>query len=235
MTNPASQKNFNRRRCLRVGRALLEGPTAIFPPSSVDAYGWLEADFSLTVKWPGNSIHESLHVFSDDSMNRDDNFLAPMIRRCLWKRSLDMTGTNEWPTATIELGFVRDCSRVDVLLRNVHRKLSGLPFAELGLSTQRDVADVELDFDEPEFRIWARNGVQSIEYWSLPVSPAQLGLSLREVHSELLAELAPISQSGWRERYNHDLREEPQASWELQVVGLEPLISESPDLDDPSR
>jgi hypothetical protein len=196
---------------------LLEGPTAIFPPGSIDDYGWLEADFSLTVKWPGNNIHESLHVFSDDSMNREDNFLAPMIRRCVWKRSVDMTGANEWPTATIELGFVRDCSRVDALLRTVHRRLSGLPFAELGLSTQRDVADVELDSDEPEFRIWARNGVQSIEYWSLPVTPTQLGLSLREVHSELLAELSPISQSGWRERYDHDLREEPRASWELQV------------------
>ncbi len=235
MTNPASKENFNSRRCLRVGRALLEGPTAIFPPSSVDDYGWLEADFSLTVKWPGNNIHESLHVFSDDSMNRDDSFLAPMIRRCLWKRSVDITGANEWPTATIELGLVRDCSRVDALLRNVHRKLSGLPFAELGLSTQRDVADVEQDYDEPEFRIWARNGVQSIGYWSLPVSPAKLGLPLREVHAQLLAELAPISQSGWRERYNHDLREEPQASWEFQVVGLKPLISEPPDHSDLSR
>jgi len=219
MTNTASQKNFNRRRCLRIGRALLEGPTAIFPPSSVDDYGWLEADFSLTVKWPGNDIQESLHVFSDDSMNRDDNFLAPMIRRCLWKRSVDIAGTNEWPTVAIELGFVQDCSRVDALLRNVHRMLSGLPFAELGLSTRRDVADIELDSDEPEFRIWARNGVQSIEYWSLPVSPAQLGLSLCEVHSELLAELVPIVQSGWRERYDHDLREEPKATWELQVGG----------------
>lgn len=217
--NSDSQKSFNRRRCLRVGRALLEGPTAIFPPGSVDDFGWLEADFSLTIKWPGNNIHESLHVFSDDSMNRDDHFLAPMIRRCLWKRSADMAGTNEWPTATIELGFVRDCSRVDALLRTVHRSLSRLPFAELGLSKQRDVADVELDFDEPGFRIWARNGVQSIEYWSLPVSPAQLGLSLREVHSELLAELAPVSQSGWRERYDHDLQNEPQTSWELQVGG----------------
>jgi len=217
MTDRATAKNLNRRRCLRIGRALLEGPSAIFPPKEIDSYGWLEADFRLTIKWPGQEWHESLSVFSDDSMNREENFLAPMIRRCLWKRSADMADTNPWPTASIELGYVRDHLRIDALLRGVQRKLSGLPFTELGLSTRRDVAELEPDLGEPEFRVWARNGAQSMEYWSLPVAASTLGLSFRQVYADLLAEMVPISQIGWRERYDYDLREEPRAWWELPV------------------
>ena len=217
MTSTATPKNLNRRRCLRIGRALLEGPSAIFPPKELDEYGWLEADFRLTIKWSGQDIHESVSVFSDDSMNREENFLAPMIRRCCWNRSADMANTNSWPSAAVELGHIRDHSRVDALLRGVHRRLTGLPFCELGLSTQRDVADLEIDSSEPEFRVWARNGVQSIEYWSLPVAAAKLGLSFRGVYEDLLAELVPGSPLGWRERYDYDLRDEPRDFWEVPV------------------
>lgn len=202
---------------------LLDGPSAIFPPREMDEYGWLEADFRLTIKWPKQGKHESLSVFSDDSMNREENFLAPLIRRCVWNRSADLADTNAWPSVSVELGHVRDHSRVDAVLREVHRKLAGLPFAELGLSTRRDVADIEIDPSEPEFRVWARNGAQSIEYWSLPVSPAKLGLSFGQVHEDLLAELVPLLQEGWRERYDYDLREEPRAPWELPV-GANPSL-----------
>lgn len=217
MTSIVLSKHLSQRRCLRVGRALLEGPSAIFPPSEIDNYGWLEADFRLMIKWPGQHRHESVSVFSDDSMNRDENFLPPMIRRCLWNRSADLASTSAWPSTLIELGHIRDHSRIDALLRGVHRKLTGLPFSELGLSTQRDVANLELDPSEPEFRVWTRNGAQSIEYWSLPVAAANFGLSFRQVYEALLAELVPVSPQGWRERYDHDLREEPRASWELPV------------------
>ncbi|WP_154668190.1 hypothetical protein [Pseudoduganella violaceinigra] len=210
--------NTNRRRCLRIGRALIKGPTAIFPPKFIDSFGWLEADFRLTIKWPGPGLHESLQVFSDDTMNRDKDFLPPMIRRCIWKRAADMANPNAWPSATVEIGYIQDHKRRDALLRDVHRKLPGLPFVELGLSTQRDVADLELDESEPEFRIWARNGVQSLEYWSSPVAPAHLGLSFTQVHKDLLAEFLPISQPGWRERYDHDLNEEPRQGWELDLT-----------------
>lgn len=224
MTNAVSSTNLNRRRCLRIGRALLDGPSAIFPPASLDDYGWLEAEFRLTVKWPGNHMHESLQVFCDDSMNRDENFLAPMIRRCVWNRSADMANTNPWPSATVEIGSIRNNSRVDTILRDVQRTLSILPFAEHGLSLRRDVADIEIDSTEPEFRVWARNGVQSIEYWSVPVAAASLGLSFSQIHAELLSEMAAISPTtGWRERYDCDLREEPRASWELEV-GANPTL-----------
>lgn len=208
---------------MRVGLILLEGPSAIFPPQELDGYGWLEADFRLTIKWPGQVKQESVSVFSDDSINREENFLEPMIRHCIWNRSADMADTNPWPSASVSLGHVRDQSKVDAVLRDVHRSLSGLPFAELGLSTQRDVADLELDPSEPEFQVWARNGVQSIEYWSLPVAAAKLGLSFRQVYEALLAELVPVAPSGWRERYDYDLREEPRSSWELPV-GANPSL-----------
>jgi hypothetical protein len=172
-------------------------------------------------------MHESLSVLSDDSMNREENFLAPMIRRCRWNRAADMANTNLWPSAAVELGHIRNHSRVDAVLRAVHQKLTGLPFSELGLSTQRDVADLETDATEPEFRVWATNGVQSIEYWSLPVAAAKLGLSFHGVYEDLLAELVPGSPLGWRERYAYDLRDEPRAFWELPV-GATPSFEPTP-------
>ncbi|KQZ40062.1 hypothetical protein ASD58_06710 [Duganella sp. Root1480D1] len=196
---------------------MLDGPLAIFPPESIDSYGWLEADFQLTITWPGAAQFESIHVFSDDSMNREQDFLPPMIRRCHWNRKADMAGENLWPTATVELGFIRDHERLDSMLREVQRKVGGLPFAEIGLSTLRGVADVELDFPEPEFRIWMRNGGRSLEYWSLPVGPKQLGISFIQVHADLLAEFVPMSRSGWRERYENDLSLESRPRWEIEV------------------
>lgn len=208
---------------MRIGRALLDGPLAIFPPESIDSYGWLEPDFQLIIKWQGAGRYESLHVFSDDSMNREQNFLPPMIRRCQWNRNEDMAGENLWPSATVELGYVKDQRRLDSLLREVQRKIATLPFAEIGLSTQRDVADVELDCSEPEFTIFARNGIQSIKYWSLPVAPIQLGISFTQVHAGLLAELVPLSQPGWRERYEYDLNQEPRSSWDIEI-GVSPAF-----------
>ena len=115
MTSTVAPKNLYRRRCLRIGRALLEGPSAIFPPKELDEYGWLEAEFRLTIKWPRQGIYESVSVFSGGSMNRDENFLVPMIRRCRWNRSADMAHTNPWPSAAVELGHIRDHSRVDAV------------------------------------------------------------------------------------------------------------------------
>ncbi len=196
---------------------MIEGASAIFPPKLIDDYGWLEPDFRLTIKWPGHAVYESLQVFSDDSMNRVDNFLAPIIRRCVWKRAVDMLNPDKWPTAAIDLGFIRDQLKVNSLLLDVHKRLSRLPFVEQGLCIKRDVADIHLDPTEPAFSLWATNGAQSIEYSSLAVSPIHLGFSLRQIHSDLLAELVPMSHQGWRERYDYDLREAPRKSWELQI------------------
>ena len=134
-----------------------------------------------------------------------------------------MANTNTWPSAKVEIGSIHSFSIVDTILRKVQQKLSNLPFSELGLSIQRDVADIEIDSTEPEFRIWARNGVQSIEYWSVPVAAVSLGLSFSKVHKELLSEMRPISPTGWRERYDNDLTKEPLETWELET-GANPTL-----------
>jgi hypothetical protein len=216
MENLAELKNQNRIRCRRIGRALIDGPSAIFPPASIDDYGWLEADFRLIIRWPDYDRRESLHVFCDGSMNRDDNFLAPMIRRCVWTTSADLDGANDWPNATVEIGHIHNPARVDALLRLVHRAISKLPFAELGLSLARDSVDIEIDNSEPKCSIWARNGMQCVEYWSEAVPQASLGLSFRQIHADLLAELDPVQSAGWRERYDYDLRQEPRARWDCE-------------------
>ena len=227
MTTPTNITNLNRRKCLRVGQAMIDGPSALFPPPSIDDYGWLEAEFYLSIKWPGSHQYESLQVFCDDSMNRDENFLPPMMRRCVWHREADLSKPGPWPTATVEIGYIRDHARMDALLRQIQGKLVCLPFASLGLSLQRDSAKVEEDRSEPACRIRARNGVQSIDYWSVQVPAATLGFSYRQLHAELLAEFDPISPEGWREHYDHDLRAEPQSGWKCEP-GFRPADTSLP-------
>lgn len=227
MTTPTNVTNLNRRKCLRVGQAMIDGPSALFQPPSIDDYGWLEAEFYLSIKWPGSHQYESLQVFCDDSMNRDENFLPPMMRRCVWHRQADLSKPGPWPTATVEIGYIRDHARMDALLRQIQGKLACLPFASLGLSLQRDSAKVEEDYSEPACRIRARNGVQSIDYWSVQVPAATLGFSYRQLHAELLAEFDPISPEGWREHYDHDLRTEPQSGWKCEP-GFRPADTPQP-------
>lgn len=140
-----------------------------------------------------------------------------MIRRCVWNKTADMAGTNPWPSATVTIGSIHNHSHVHTILQEVQHRLSGLPFVEFGLPLRRDMPDIEIDSTEPEFRIWSRNGIQSIDYWSVPMSAVNLGLSFSQVHADLLAEMTTISPTGWRERYDYDLRDEPRASWELEA------------------
>lgn len=202
---------------MRVGWALLEGPTGVFPPETLDDYGWLETDFRLIIQWPRQAGHESISILSDDTVNRDSDFLPPMIRHCQWNRSADLTGANAWPTTSITLAYIRDRAKIDALLREVHGKLPALPFEVLGLSTQRDMPELECDDSEPTYWVWVRNGVQYLEYHSAPVVADKLVIPFREIYTSLLAEMIPITIQGWRERYDYDLRDEPLQPWELPI------------------
>ncbi|MES2934034.1 MAG: hypothetical protein V4805_11175 [Pseudomonadota bacterium] len=98
-------EHINTRRCLLIGQELISGPTALYPPQTLDDSGWLEPDLRITLFWPGWRKIESIIVYADDTMNRENDFLDPMIRHCVWDRKNDWSGKNAWPSVEISIGF----------------------------------------------------------------------------------------------------------------------------------
>lgn len=215
VTRMCDATNLNRRRCLQVGRELIEGPRALFPPEVVDDFGWLEAELRISLWWPSCERIESVAVYSDDTMNRDSGFLPPMLRHSVWHRANDLKGANAWPSVEVKLGVLRSQQAVDNCLRSIQHGVQRLSFPPIGLSVARDVADVTAAPGLPDYAVWVRNGLQSVEYHSCPVANDPFTTQVIDAFSELAAELQDIEKQGWRERYDRNLRSEyPASAWE---------------------
>jgi len=79
------------RRVLHVGRALVEGPRALFPPAALDDFGWLEPYLRIELSSSGLEVSRSIAIYTDSTMNRDDNFSLPSSG--MQSGSKDKTGT----------------------------------------------------------------------------------------------------------------------------------------------
>ena len=88
---------LNQRRILRIGNKLIEGPSAIFRISEGD---WLEKDLHIYFFDPKSGNIESYSIWSDDSMNKTENFLFPMIRVLKWNRRVDLSNLRQNPLRT---------------------------------------------------------------------------------------------------------------------------------------
>lgn len=203
----------NRIRCIAIGKDLCDGPRALFPPKAVDDYGWLEQDVRITLS--SATRVRSIIVFSDDSMNRDDGFLPPMLRYCEWDRSADQPGLKDWPTVSIRLGRVRESPAVDKVIREVQASVRTLEFVPTGLCLNRDGTNPDWDTEHPDYSIFLRNDRQYVECFSLSVKNDLLKLRMNDFFESLLAELVDIDRSGWRERYKQNIKENyPLKSWD---------------------
>jgi len=67
-------------RRFEVGNQILEGPRSIFPPREIADYGWLEPSLLIILRKIDLIIFESIALFCDDSVNRESDFLSPMVR-----------------------------------------------------------------------------------------------------------------------------------------------------------
>lgn len=107
------EKTKNLRRCFAIGYELINGPEAIFPPYRKDEFGWLEADLRIILTQHDHKKIESISIFVDDTMNREDDFLSPIIRHCTWLRDKDHSGNNGWPTIEMLYSGIKHNEMVD--------------------------------------------------------------------------------------------------------------------------
>lgn len=209
----------NRRRCLQIGNKLIDGPLAIFPATdNDDDYGWMECDFRISIYSGDYQTQESIAIYTDDTMNREENFFKPIIRHCAWDRSADENGSNTWPSAKVELAYLKDIEQTSEILIQIQEATPKLSFAPLGVSVSRNVAEVECDYYKEGYELYIRNGVQAITYAScyMPndMVTALIFSSFKKLRNEMMV---PFEKSGWKERYEYNLNNEcPKDMWEWQ-------------------
>ncbi len=206
---------LNRRRCLSVGWELIHGPRALFPPPGADASDWFEPQLRLTLRWPDHERIESVIVFVDATMNKEEDFLPPMLRHAVWRYPNDLSGAHAWPSVVVRLGSITNPHAVDACLLKLQHNIRHLNFTPIGLSLKRDVANVITGPSLPSYTVSFRNGVQALEYSSCSIEHDSFGLAIHDSFDVLIAELHEINPHGWQERYDRNLTTEfPATCWE---------------------
>lgn len=207
--------HLNRSRCLQIGRELIEGPRALFPPQEADETDWLEPQLRITLRSPDYKRIESVIVYVDNTMNKEDGFLPPMLRYAVWSRPNDLSGAHPWPSILVRLGSIKNQQAVDACLTNLEENVSRISFPPIGLSLKRDVPNVTGAPNLPEYSVSLRNGVQSFEYSSCSIVNDLFSRMINESFNALTAELHEINPQGWLERYDRNLKTEfPANCWE---------------------
>jgi hypothetical protein len=230
--NAAAVTRFNRvSRLNRVGRSLVTGPRAIHPPPVIDDFGWLEPDLRLLWTGSGSGTQESVSVFTDDTINRDADFLPPLLRHAVWRRGADLERLRSvtprppaalWPSVDVRLSaFERQRAAVDERVRALQGCLRRLPFVESGLVLDRTPPHLDQQLTWGARRvawleIYSRTGAQAVTYESPPLEQDPLTVRFFELFDYLTGIIEPLPLSGWRETYACDLTARPLAprSWQ---------------------
>jgi hypothetical protein len=193
-------------RTMRIAHELVSGPFSMHPPADQDSYGWLECALRL-VRWaPGHSPSESIAVYVDDSVNRDRDFLPPVIRYVRWERPTDLTrlptSTSGWPTMTVDIGEIRDWHTVQRVAADMQRAICAPPFVVSGLTPDRTPPQADIAWEVGTLEVFTCNGLQSLEYRSPAITD---GSAFTECFlaswAALRAQLLSIERQGWREHY----------------------------------
>jgi len=205
-------RNTHHKRVIKIGNKLVEGPSAIFRLSDGD---WLEKDLHITI-WNGGS-RSTYSLWTDDSMNKEEGFLPPMIRILNWNRKQDLAELREdenrkFPTIELELGTIKT-SKFDQLenafisiQKAVKESNDYVPYK---ISRKRDYAELEIDYDKEylDFSIYVRNGSQALEFSSSGNYSNPLVQQILALIRLLTESIEPVDKSAWKERY-YELTEE---------------------------
>ncbi len=163
-----------------------------------------------------NQVTTGSLLYTDDTMNKDENFFKPILRYCVWDRKSDSKGANSWPSAQVELAYLKDIEQTSDIIIKLQKAIPKLSFSPLGVSLSRDVSDVKCNYNKKGYEVYMRNGIQAITYASCHVSNDMLTelilLSFRKLQNEMML---PFDKSGWKERYEFNLNDEcPKDMWE---------------------
>jgi len=195
------------RRALTIGRALVHGPRALFPPETLDDFGWLEPELRLVYWKAPMKTYESLAIYCDNTVNRETKFLRPVVRFARWNRYHDLATRPIWPTTDIQLSYFDDqFDRIHQEVYSFHMAITHMPFTPFGISAQREVPTLPTEDSGGELEIVVSNGVQTLEFATPALSADNLVTERFFTLFEMLTSiLQPFDRNGWRERYNCNL------------------------------
>lgn len=208
------KRKTNHRRILRIGNKLVESPSAIFRISEGD---WLEKKLHITIRSRSFEKFSTYSLWTDYSMNKEENFLPPMIRILNWKRKedlddLDKDKNRKFPKIEVELGTIKN-SKVEELEKafiSIQEAFKGNnDYVPYKISRERDCAELEIDYEKEylDFTIYFSNGNQSLEFSSLGNYSNKLIQQVDNLISLLIESIEPIDKYEWKERY-YELTEE---------------------------
>jgi hypothetical protein len=208
--------NFNRlfRKRKSIAWELIQGPRVLVPPKATTDYGYFEQDLRITLQSNPFGKTESIIVYTDDTMNKEENFFAPVLRHCVWDQT-DHSSVDGWPNATIQLGSMKDQRLVHDCLTRIQASVAQMPFPTIGLSVSRDVSGIKHAINSRAYSLYVRNGIQAIEYNSWQLENDPFATLIFESYDLLVSQLEPMDKTGWTERYDQDFKSEhfPHPGW----------------------
>ncbi len=215
-------KKYNRRRCVQIANELIDGPLAIIPPQHEENYGWMECDLRIVIIENNYSWMDSVALYTDDSMNKASDFFFPVLRVCSWQREKDMPGDNKKPSINITLNSIVNEQSISDCIFNLQKELSSMSFIAHGLIKERNGVCVERDNNLPQFRIYMRNGNQTIDYRSAPIVDDVFTKHVFRLFDFLKDQAKEFDKSGWQERYRTNLDEQlPEDMWDWKYQSVD--------------
>ena len=208
-------KNRMRRIRTEIARELIDGPRSIFPWRRIDDFGWLEPVMQITIGGLEiDKICSSFSIYVDNTINRDENFLTPIVRFAIWDRPKEYRAKRfkKWPEVKIfQHGLTKEeQENIDYLLKLLDTKISNIQFAVGGLITDRSNPPLPDEsfagFRQLSFKRW--NSCQTIEFFF--GEDNNLNNELEEIVRKISCYIRELCKSpmkkSYRERYNLNLK-----------------------------
>ena len=164
---------------------------------------------------------QQISLWSDSTVNKENNFLKPIIRFAHWERQNDLVKDKEinWPDVRVFLGYIKEdhFDQLNNAMIDIQKSIPALVFKPLGISLARDVVDVEICEPNVEYAIYIRNGVQSITYYSPLLANDRFSNKVVELKNLMLRSVEQFDSTGWKERYESPL-DADTFDWDYQKI-----------------
>jgi len=198
----------NLKRIVKIGNKLVQGPSAIFRLSQGD---WLEKDLYITIRGEGFKNISTFSLWTDSSMNKEEDFLSPMIRILNWNRQQDLEAARidenrNFPNIDLKLGTIKSSKFDDLenafisIQKAVKENNEYVPYK---IATERDCAKLTTDYENDylDFRIYIRNGSQSLELSSVANYSSHLVQEIQRIIKLFKESIELVDKTKWKERY----------------------------------
>ena len=160
-------------------------------------------------------------------MNKEDNFLKPVIRFVHWEKQNDLEKYRndveiDWPDIRTFLGHIKPdmFEKLNSGFIELQQLLSTIHFVPLGINLKRDVATIDTDFSTA-IKVWVRNGVQSFCYYTPHIDNDIFCEKVIALKQLMHSSIDIFDHAGWTERYDSPFNENP-FDWDYNKVYQKP-------------